>query len=267
MQGKEPFSRSPNSPSLSKTPAPKADKRDEIWGSVPSGSAERPKQVEPQRGLIPVSIESIEELDHSQQLLARMVKLAVTVSSERLKAERARVNIRHLTQDDSASSDASRWYDLAEQVEEIAAIGATTKQARALSKQLQESIDRFHKAQRGASEMAQEIVANLATSETELPAAARRYAMSRAIVEIRMALEQCALACEGESQDSLKRIEHRVQSILERLADQQGPSTKPTGDKEPRNDQEEEVESSATMEGRKLTETGGRDHLNQLNER
>lgn len=238
-----------------------------MWMQVSPGAIEKPKQVETPAGLALVPIDSIEELDRSQQLLSTMIKLTVTVSNERLKAERAWVSARHLTRVAPGHGDVAEWHDLTEQVEEIAKLSATAGQPSSFSEQVRESIDLFHAARKGATDTAQEIVAHLVGSGAGLPEAARKYEMSRAIAEIRRTLGQCAATCDGECQDGLRRIEHRVKSLLEKVARPQESSARPTADKQPRTSQEKQPSSSAEMDDRKATEPGGEGHLKQPKER
>jgi hypothetical protein len=264
MQGKAPLSPPSGSSSSPDGQVRSGGKLDEMWGAL--DSVEKPKQVEAQAGLTRVPIDGIKELDRSQQLLSAMIKLATAVSSVRLKAERASVNAAHLAPVDSSGGDVGQWYDLIQQVEEIAALEAAASQPDAFPEQAKESIDRFHEARMRASETAGEIATQLAASGNQIPIT-RKHEMSLAIAKVRIALEQCASACDSESQQSLRRIEHRVQTILERIEGEQEPSTKPTGEKQPHVVQEKELESSLAMDDRKLAESGETDHLKQPKER
>src|SRR5829696_5714446 len=94
MQGKAPLSPMPGSELASGRSDRWTRKLDDMW--IPAGPGEKPKQLDAPTGLIPVPIDGIEELDRLQQLLSRMIELTMAVFNERLKAERASVNVRRL---------------------------------------------------------------------------------------------------------------------------------------------------------------------------
>ncbi|HVD39806.1 MAG TPA: hypothetical protein VNC16_02230 [Solirubrobacterales bacterium] len=263
MQGKAPLSNPPASQSSSDGLARIDDKLYDLWGSA---GPEKPKQVERQAGLTLVPIDGIRELDRSQRQLSTMIKLAIAVFNERLKAERASVSARHLAPNDS-DGDVDHWYELIQEVEAIATLDAEAGGASAPQRQVGEALDRFHEAQRRASKTAGEIASDLNASGVELPKKARKFEMSGAIGRICRALEQCAATCDDESRESLKRIEYRLHSFLEQIPGKDEPNAKPSEYKQPGMAQERGTESSVALEDRKLTEPGDDDHLKQLKER
>lgn len=267
MQGKAPLSNPPASQSPSDGSVRSDDKADDlldgVWGSP---SPEKPKQEERQAGLTLVPIDGLKELDRSQQQLTAMIKLAIAVFNERLKAERASVSAKHLVPIDSGG-DVDHWYELIQEVEAITTPDAGTGGTSALQGQMGESIDRFHEAQRRASKTAGEIASELNAANAELPEKARKFEMSGAIGRICRALEQCAATCDDESRESLKRIEYRLHSILDQIPGQEESSAKPTEYKQPGMAQERGTESSVALEDRKLTEPGDDDHFKQPKER
>lgn len=242
------------------------DDLDAMW-RLPADLPEKPKQLDSPTGLITVPVDSIEELDRSQRLLSSMIGLAMTVSRERLKTERASVNVRRL--EGGGSSDdggVAQWYELAEQVDEIASLSLPGK-AGVFSKEVRESIERFQEAREGASRVVQEVLGQVTASGASSLGGSHGYAPRQAIVKLRGALERCASACDSESQHSLRQLEYTLRSFFERIEGQQGPSNKPTADKQPRVGLGRESDSPVGSDGGKSTGSDGDEDLKQPIER
>ncbi len=188
-------------------------------GIYPTRPDRRPRTTEPETQLARVPVETIEELNQAQQLLADAIELAISLPEARLKTAAA-WGVMEEIDHPSSRADRAKWRELSAKLREMTPLEEWRGDA---VSPLAQSIVRFWQARNDALGCANSTVGLLGSEKGKQSGAPDPdvEAMLGAMSELQEAVNACAICCAKESRRLANAISNSVNNILNQLERQQ----------------------------------------------